>query len=193
MILTKADLKEYLEQDKRQLGITRKHPRPFLDSIWKYEIELRKYEYWLNSKDSIVSKMMRIVYKLKHDRRGERLGIGIPPNVCGKGLSIAHYGCIQINNESKIGDNLRIHEGVTLGASGDRNAPIIGNNVFLGSGCKVIGKVKIPDNCAVGAGAVVVKDVREKGVTVGGVPAKVISHNDSAQFVYWYNEGQPMV
>ena len=37
------------------------------------------------------------------------------------------------------------------------------------------------------------KDVREKGVTVGGVPAKVISHNDSAQFVYWYNEGQPMV
>lgn len=49
---------------------------------------------------------------------GVKLGIGIAPNVCGKGLSIAHYGCIEINDKAKIGNNLRIHEGVTVGASG---------------------------------------------------------------------------
>lgn len=45
---------------------------------------------------------------------GVKLGIGIAPNVCGKGLSIAHYGCIEINDKAKIGNNLRIHEELQL-------------------------------------------------------------------------------
>ena len=58
MINSKADLREYLAQDKIQLGITRKYPRPFTDEIWKYEIILRKYEYWLNvSKSYLVKKI----------------------------------------------------------------------------------------------------------------------------------------
>lgn len=48
MISSRKDLKEYLLADKKQLGITRKFPRPFTDEIWKYEITLRKYEYWMN-------------------------------------------------------------------------------------------------------------------------------------------------
>ena len=47
-IQNRNDLRIYLQQDKIQLGITRKKPRPFTDEIWKYEIALRKYEYWLN-------------------------------------------------------------------------------------------------------------------------------------------------
>ena len=85
-----------------------------------------------------------------------------------------------------IGENCRIHEGVTIGASGGSDAPIIGNDVFLASGCKVMGKVKIADGCVIGANAVVVKSVEEKGVTVGGVPAKIISKNNSDKFIYWY-------
>lgn len=114
MIGNKKDLQEYLEADKRQLGICRKYPRPFTDEIWKYEICLRKYEYYLN----IGSKFMKVFYKFLLHKKGVKLGIGIAPNVCGKGLSIAHYGCIEINDQAKIGDNLRIHEGVTIGASG---------------------------------------------------------------------------
>ena len=45
MIETKKDLNEYLICDKKQLGITRRFPRPFTDEIWKFEIALRKYEY----------------------------------------------------------------------------------------------------------------------------------------------------
>ena len=48
MISSRKDLKEYLLADKKQLGITRRFPRPFTDEIWKYEITLRKYEYWMN-------------------------------------------------------------------------------------------------------------------------------------------------
>ena len=44
-VKTKKDLKEYMEADRKQLGVNRKYPRPFTDEIWRYEIYLRKYEY----------------------------------------------------------------------------------------------------------------------------------------------------
>lgn len=186
-IQNRNDLRIYLQQDKIQLGITRKKPRPFTDEIWKYEIALRKYEYWLNiSYNNIVSKVGVFVYKFKWHRLGVKLGISIAPNVCGKGLSIAHANCININQNAIIGENCRIHEGVTIGASGGALAPKIGNNVFLASGCKVMGNVEIPNNCVVGANAVVVKSVDQEGVTLGGVPARIISNNCSDKFIYWY-------
>lgn len=189
MILNRKDLKEYLLADKKQLGITRKFPRPFTDEIWKYEIILRKYEYWENQAGR-GRKLMAQIYKILHHRNSVRLGIGIGPNCCGKGLSIAHVGTIQINGDAKIGENLRIQEGVTIGA-GRGGTPTIGNNVYLGTGCKIIGNIKIADNCAVGANAVVVKDVIEKGITVAGVPAKKISENNSYSNVFWFNDGMP--
>ncbi len=185
MINTKSDLREYMFQDKVQLGINRRFPRPFSDKIWRYEIVLRKYEYWLNkSTGGVSAKIMRLFYHFLHSRGSAKLGISIPPNTCGKGLSIAHASCIFINAAAEIGDNLRIHEGVTIGASGGKEAAKIGNSVFLGTGCKIIGDVKIASHCAVGANAVVVKDVCEEGITVAGVPAKKISDNNSDRFVF---------
>ena len=133
---------------------------------------------------------MEQIYKLLHHRNSVKLVIVIGPNCCGKGLSIAHTGTIQINGDARVGYNLRIQEGVTIGA-GSGGVPTIGNNVYLGSGCKVIGNVKIADDCAVGANAVVVKDVLEKGITVAGVPAKKISDNNSHSSVFWFNDGKP--
>lgn len=190
MIKSKHDLREFLEADKKQLGITRKFPRPFTDEIWKYEIILRKYEYWFN-KNGFYAKLMKILYKMRHHRYSIKLGIGIGPNCCDKGLSIAHINGIEINGNAKCGENLRIHECVTIGASGGTSAPIIGNNVFLASGCKIMGNVRIADGCVIGANAVVVKDILEKEITVGGVPAKKLSDNNSDRFVYWYNNGRP--
>lgn len=190
MIKTKAELKEYLAADKRQLGITRAFPRPFTDEIWKFEIMLRKYEYWINQ-TGLIAKLMRIFYKLKHHRQSIALGIGIGPGCCGKGLSIAHVGTIQINGKARCGENLRIQEGVNVGADQGGEVPTIGNNVYLGSGCKVIGSVKIADNVAVGANAVVTKDILVDGISVAGVPAKKVSSNNSWGSVFWFNDGSP--
>ncbi|MCD7894952.1 MAG: hypothetical protein LUG60_14850 [Erysipelotrichaceae bacterium] len=49
MIKTKDDLKLYLEQDKEQLGKTYSKPHVFGDEIWKFQIYLRKLEYYTNS------------------------------------------------------------------------------------------------------------------------------------------------
>jgi len=186
MIMTKADLRDYMNQDKIQLGIKRSRPRPFTDEIWKYEIILRKYEYWFNKTDGIIVNVIRNFYKLKWHRWCVKLGISIGPNVCGKGLSIAHINGIQINGAARVGENLRIQECVTIGASGGEAAPQIGNNVYLASGCKILGNVTIADNCVVGANAVVVNDIVEEGISVAGVPAKKINNNNSNRFVYFY-------
>lgn len=185
MIKNRKELREFLKCDKMQLGIERRFPRIYTDDIWRYEIVLRKYEYWYNSTASF-SIIPRMFYKLLLHKKSVKLGIFIGPNVCDKGLSIAHINTININQNAKIGKNCRIHEGVTIGASGGNDAPKVGDNVFLASGCKVMGNVKIANNCVIGANAVVVKDILEEGITVGGVPAKKISNNNSYKFVYWY-------
>ena len=109
-----------------------------------------------------------------------RYGFHLPLNAIGPGLSIAHVGPIIINSRAKIGENCRIQTGVTLGATnGTTDAPQLGDNVFLGDGCKIIGGVTIADDVAIGANAVVVKSILEPGTTWGGVPAKKISNNSS--------------
>ena len=77
----------------------------------------------------------------------------------------------------KIGENFWINQQVTLGYKDNTRAPIIGDNVMVTCGAKVLGPIAIGNNVVVGANAVVVKDV-EDNVVVGGIPAKIIKRLD---------------
>ena len=111
-------------------------------------------------------------------------GFSIPINCFGPGLSIAHYGTIVVNDTAKVGKNCRIHEGVTIGATGKNGqAAIIGDNCFLATGAKVIGDIHLGNDIAVGANAVVTKSFLEDKITLGGVPAKKISNHSSRDFL----------
>lgn len=182
MIKNKQDLKFYMLCDKIALNIpqNRHVPRPVFDVIWKYEILLRKAEYHYN-KLGLMHKIFYIFYRLRYQNLGNRLSIYIFPNNFGPGLSIAHACGIVVNASARIGENCRIHEGVTIGATnGIKEAAVIGDNCFLGSGSKIIGAITIPNGVAVGAGAVVVKSIEREGVTVAGVPARIVSEHDSS-------------
>ncbi|MNG29745.1 Serine acetyltransferase [compost metagenome] len=73
-----------------------------------------------------------------------------------------------------IGENCVIRQGVTIGnrKSGD-DVPTIGDNVDIGAGAVIIGKIKIGDNVKIGANAVVLKDVPDNCTAVGN-PARHI-------------------
>ncbi|MFR6102996.1 MAG: serine O-acetyltransferase [Christensenellales bacterium] len=101
-------------------------------------------------------------------------------------LSIAHAGSIVINNKARVGQNCRIHPGVTIGATnGVNEAAKIGDNCYLGSGAKIIGDIHIADGVAIGANAVVVKSIIENNTTWAGVPARKVSNN--ASLINMYN------
>ena len=69
---------------------------------------------------------------------------------------------------------------MTIGATGgSHEAAVIGDNCYFGSGAKVIGAVHIADDVAVGANAVVTKDIAEAGTTWAGAPARKISGRNS--------------
>lgn len=115
-----------------------------------------------------------------------KYGIAIPEyTLIGPGLFINRFGGIYINGDAVIGANANLTHGIMLGQAnrGDRaGSPILGDRVFLGAGAKVIGRIHLGDDCAVGANAVVTKDVPEKGV-VGGIPAKLLSTGGSEGYV----------
>ena len=104
----------------------------------------------------------------------------------GSGFYIGHFGGIVVNPNVVIGRNCNISHGVTLGVvnRGERKGcPVIGDSVYIGPGAKVIGRVSVGNNAAIGANCVVTKDVPENGVVVG-VPGKVISMDGSTGYIH---------
>jgi serine O-acetyltransferase len=115
-----------------------------------------------------------------------RYGISIPFDAeIGPGFYIGHFGGIVVNGASRVGRNCNISHGVTLGQTnrGPRQGcPVLGDRVYIGPGAKVIGAVKVGDGAAIGANAVVTRDVPPNAV-VAGAPARVVSMNGSAGYV----------
>ncbi|MHB8076061.1 serine O-acetyltransferase [Desulfosporosinus fructosivorans] len=119
--------------------------------------------------------------KLKLIRLSTKLGFTIPQHVFGPGLSIAHWGSIVVHPDARVGNNCRIHSAVNIGVFNGKS-PTIGNNVYIAPGAKLFGGITIGDNVTIGANAVVNKDV-PSNVTVGGIPAKIISKKDSSELI----------
>lgn len=154
----------------------------FGDEIWKFIISYRKMEYYDSFKGwkRYVISPIWVFESMKYHRLSIKCGYSIPLHCFEQGMSLAHRGQIVINGNAKIGKNCRIHEGVTIGTTGGtNNAPVIGNNVFIGTGAKIIGNISIADNVAIGANSVVVKTINEPGTTWAGNPAKKISDKSS--------------
>ncbi len=99
------------------------------------------------------------------------------------GFYVGHFGSIYVGPGVRIGRDCNISQMCFIAAAEDGSgAPVIGDRVYLGAGCKVIGNVRIGDGAAIGANAVVVEDVPAHGV-VAGVPARLISQKGSMDFI----------
>lgn len=90
----------------------------------------------------------------------------------GENLKIAHFLGLVIGSGAVIGDNCEIYHQVTIGKK-NNGYPIIGNNVKIYTGAKIIGNIRIGDNAIIGANSVVLKDI-PKNSTAVGIPAKII-------------------
>jgi len=106
-------------------------------------------------------------------------GVVIGKNVeIGPGFCISH-GSVVIDGVTRIGKNCSINPYVTIGLSTSSKVglslrgPTIGDNVYIGTGARVLGPVRIGDNAKIGANAVVLTDVPDNHTAVG-VPARVI-------------------
>ena len=119
-------------------------------------------------------------------QNGFRYGIVLPASVrIGSGLYIGHFGGIIINRDAVIGRNCNLSPGVTIGQVNrgpKAGCPVIGDNVFIGHGVKILGRVAVGNGVAIGANCVVIDDVPENGVVVG-VPGRVISNAGTEGYI----------
>ena len=89
-----------------------------------------------------------------------------------------------IHSRVVIGKNCCIGANVTIGGKSRwYEVPVIGDNVHISAGAKVLGPIRIGNNVTIGANAVVVKDVPDNCV-VAGIPAKIIKTNVNQEEMY---------
>lgn len=93
-----------------------------------------------------------------------------------KGFVIMHPVGVVINSKVIGGKNIIVESGVVIGDEKGQ-APVLGSDIFIGAGAKIIGGITIGDNVKIGANAVVVKDL-PSNVTAVGVPAKIINKGE---------------
>lgn len=188
MIKSRKDLNEYLRADKINYDtrngsfINRIYYRltstPISDQyyIWEYIKALRHLEYYLNNSENFLYKLMRTFYTIKVNRLSYITGFQIPPNTCGKGLTIWHWGPIIINANARLGDYCVLHPLIVIGhKSRGLGAPKIGERVTISSNVSIIGDITIGNSVIIAPNAAVTCDLPDNCV-VAGVPAKIIKY-----------------
>lgn len=173
MIKSKEDLKYYIDADLKsrfgenyKLSIINRISAIFIPYPWKFQILLRKAEFYCNSDKKIIKKILGNIYKIRAYKYGAKCGYSVPINVFGPGLFLAHIGTIVINGGAKFGSNARIQACVNVGAFSkfdenwsENTAPKFGDNIYIGPGAKIFGDIQIGDNVAIGANAVISKSI----------------------------------
>jgi serine O-acetyltransferase len=98
-----------------------------------------------------------------------------PQATIGPGFYIGHIGGVHINPGAVLGSNCDVAHRVTIGTSamGRQGSPTLGNDVYIGTGATLVGKIKVGDGAKIAANTLVISNI-PAGATVMGVPGRII-------------------
>lgn len=144
---------------------------PGLHALLLYRLANRLWRWRLHVLGRIVSHIARIF-----------TGIEIHPGATiGRRFFIDHGMGVVIGETARIGDDVTMYHGVTLGGVAPQNDskgalrhPQVGNGVVIGAGAQLLGAIQIGDGARIGSNAVVVRDVAPAAIMVG-VPAHPVN------------------
>lgn len=131
----------------------------------------------------ILRKAFSLIYKVLYKFVQIVTGVELPCEATvGRNFVIDHFGGIIVSGFARFGDNCLIRNGVVVGLRriDQKTAPIIGDNVDIGSGAKLLGAIRVGNNAIIGANAVVLCDVPDNFIAVG-VPAVIKPRRQSNQ------------
>lgn len=178
----KADIDQYMKVEPRplwQMLLTR-------EGLWA----LAEYRFnnWVDREVRIpvLRHILIAIGAIWHKLITVLIGIELPKGAnIGVGLYIVHSGCIVLHPDVVIGEYCTLSHDVTIGLGGrgeKLGCPKIGDRVYIAPGAKIFGAITIGNDVAIGANAVVTKDLPDNAVAVG-IPAKIISYKGSQDFI----------
>lgn len=132
-----------------------------------------RFGHWaMNLKIPVLKQICLIIHYIMHIFVHITSGIDISKEAkIGKGLAIHSFTGVLIS-KVEMGEYCVLSPDVFI-AGRKGGLPRIGNNVFFGIGCKVLGNITIGDNVNIGANAVVIKDVPANHTAIGVYPMKI--------------------
>jgi serine O-acetyltransferase len=137
-----------------------------LHALWGYRVHHRLWIRGWRFSARFLSQLLRLI-----------TGIEIHPGAeIGHRFFVDHGMGVVIGETTIIGDDVTIYQGVTLGGTGKETGkrhPTIRSNVVIGAGARVLGNITIGEECRIGAGSVVLRDVPDHS-TVVGVPGHIV-------------------
>lgn len=153
--MTKKELTELIKEDKEYyFGKSTKRIARLLTNNplyrrGQYIITCRKVGYYNTNHNTFIGKIFFLFYKRKKNVLGEKLNLELGPNEFGRRLKIYHNNIV-VNAGAVLGDDCELYGNNCIGNKGTDypplEAPIIGNNVSVGVGTKIIGNIKIGNN-----------------------------------------------
>ncbi len=139
-----------------------------------YAVSAYRLGHWLLGKPIVIRFFLDPVYWLWERRMRTKWGISIDRRaVIGAGFQIEHFGGVFIGREAVIGRNFYVFHDVTLGyvhTGPKRGQPIVGDDVTVFEGAKLVGKVRIGSGSTIGPNVVVYRDLPEFSVVQVALP-----------------------
>lgn len=167
--IIKIEKKKYLNTENKHdyiLKIIKNNPDI---KVWKFIKQMRKTSYlYHNRKKNIIYLVRYLINVNIMNRKGRKIGIETGENVFDVGIKIYHSQGIVINGNAKIGKNCRLYGDNCIGNNGLSNeCPMLGDNIKVCVGAKILGDIYLANNITVAAGAVVLKSCSEENAILG--------------------------
>ena len=164
-------MKEIIQADLFRYGGLTKIYKGKRNPGFHYMYYLRKASKY--KKISVLGIYFRLIIK----RLSYKYGFQIPVKTSiGKGFYIGHFGTIVINKDAVIGENCNIAHLTTIGQANrgkHKGSPTIGDNVWIGTGSVIAGKISIGNNVLIAPNSFVNMDIPSDSLVIGN-PAKII-------------------
>lgn len=194
MIKTKEELKIYLAEDLKRLGVREPGIKSrFLHNefwyIWRYIKLLRTLEFYENNRNKNIFYKLHWLYLVrKHKKESIKTGFYAFPNTIAPGFAIFHVGEVRISKHAQIGKNFTIRPGCVIGnVNHEANGAIIEDNVEFSLGVKVFGPIRIGRGAIINGNSTIMHNIPPYAIATGN-PAKVIGFRMEPEQIVEYEK-----